>query len=279
MEQIQAAEEYALSKLCVEIPSTFKAGLTQWDDTIKACKITQAGCSAEDPTNPLSYLGFSSSGEFLYPSTSNPMFGEFWEKWVPEHLVMKTTKKSPTKMVCSRANHLLYQWCEYPSTRARGVEPGVTNVPKFNYAVRNGVETCTITKQYCDNKGISFTSTPGKEDCYVSEGQKVGEFFASDVLVRKINASDIRLKKNIKLYRKDWIAPGIDAYTYEWNDIATELYGLKGFDIGFIADKLDPKYVYVDNFGYKRINLNVETPEMQKIRAFVYLKQELLKNI
>ena len=66
--------------------------------------------------------------------------------------------------------------------------------------------------------------------------------------------SDKRLKTNIKLYKKDYPVQGIDLYSYEWNDIATQLYGLSGSTIGFIADLLPPKYVGVDEHGYKYIN-------------------------
>ncbi len=66
--------------------------------------------------------------------------------------------------------------------------------------------------------------------------------------------SDKRLKTNIKLYKKDYPVQGIDLYSYEWNDIATKLYGLSGSTIGFIVDLLPPKYVGVDEHGYKYIN-------------------------
>ena len=285
--QIEAAEEYALAKLCTEIPSKFKPGLTKWDDTIKACRITEAGCSSTDPKNPISRNGFTSNGDFVSPlmKATNPVFKNFWSKWEPEHLVMKVTKKSPHTKVCARANHFLYRWCEFPATRsdvAGTRKAGYTDVVPFQYAVRDGVETCIIPKKYCDSRGVSYNATPGKEDCYVTKGQKIGEFFASDVLVRKINASDRRLKKNIRLHKRDAFAPGIHVYTYEWNDVAERLYGLTGFDMGFLADDLeaiDSKYVFVDNRGYKLINIDLESPVMDKINLFLYTKETFLKKL
>ena len=95
-------------------------------------------------------------------------------------------------LVCARGNSLLYRWCKYPHTRigadGYGSEGmGYTNVPPFEPVVRNGVETCIIGKDYCDDRGVSYDGTYGTEDCYVSEGQKIAEFLASDVLVRYAN--------------------------------------------------------------------------------------------
>jgi hypothetical protein len=286
-EQIQAAEEYATSKLCTEIPGKFMPGLTRWEGG--QCRITEFGCDANNESSPISRLGFTSNGDYISPlvMANDPMFREFWKKWEPEHYVMKVTKKSPYKKVCARANHLFYRWCMYPAARSDqwGTEKkGYTDVPRFEYAVRNGVETCIIGKDYCDNRGISYNGTPGKEECYVSTAQKVGEFFASDVLVRRINASDKRLKKNIKVHKYDAIAPGIHMYLYEWNDLAKRIYGLEGADMGFIADdleKVNPNFVFVDNRGYKIINVDLEedSPIMFKIRMFLYIKDTFIKDI
>ena len=287
-EQIEAAEEYALAKLCVAIPSTLKPGLTRWDQKLKACRITEAGCSAKDPQNPLSRIGFTSNGDFVSPlvNANNPVFRKFWKKWEPEHLVMKITSKSNHQKVCARANHMLYRWCEYPSTRSDETgqrKAGYTDVPPFKYAVREGVETCIIGKDYCDSRGVKYDGSKfGKEECYVSGGQKFLEFFASDALVRHINASDSRLKKNIRLHKKDFVASGIHVYTYEWNDLARRLYGLTGFDMGFIADELeefDSSYIFTDNKGYKLINVELETPIMNKINMFLYTKQKFLEKL
>ncbi len=80
--------------------------------------------------------------------------------------------------------------------------------------------------------------------------------------------SDKRLKTNIKLYKKDYPDQGIDLYSYEWNDIATQLYGLSGSTIGFIADLLPPKYVDIDEHGYKYIN-GYPDDTMQQIVSFL----------
>ena len=97
--------------------------------------------------------------------------------------------------VCARANSLLYRWCQYPQTRIGdegygSAGKGYTDVPPFTYAVRDGVETCIIGADYCKNRGVDYDNTPGNEHCYVSEEQKVGEFFASEVLVRYANRSE-----------------------------------------------------------------------------------------
>jgi len=84
----------------------------------------------------------------------------------------------------------------------------------------------------------------------------------------KYGYSDKRLKTNIKLYKKDYPVQGIDLYSYEWNDIATQLYGLSGSTIGFIADLLPPKYVSVDEHGYKYIN-GYPDDTMKQILSFL----------
>jgi hypothetical protein len=279
-EDFNKAYEYAMKKLCTEIPSHYGSrGLTEWNDNEKVCNITKEGCQP-GADNPISQNMFTSSGEYRTFRDTDRMFGEFWKKSPPEFLVMKTTKKSPNKKVCARANFLAWQWCMIPETRADGHEPGITNTPRFQYNVRNGKEECYIPKAYCDSKGMSYNAD--KKDCYVSNKQKIAEFFSGSVLVRsrkaKRAASDKRLKDNIKLIKKDFPHKGINVYTFEWNHIALTTYGLSGEDIGFIADELNPKYVYKDDLGFKHINLDIEDEYMNKISAFLKIKDSI-KNI
>ena len=274
------AHEYAMSKLCTEIPSNFgRQGLTNWNEREKVCNITEFGCQP-DVTNPISQPMFTSGGTQLEFKDTDRVFGDFWKRSPPEFLVMKTTKKSPRKKVCARANFLAWQWCMIPRTRADGHVPGITDTPRFQYNIRNGKEECYIPESYCDAKGVSYDAR--KKDCYVSNKQKIAEFFSSSVLVRTRKArratSDKRLKNNIKLIKKDFPHKGINIYTFEWNHIALTTYGLSGEDIGFLADELNPEYVYLDDLGYKHIKLDIEDDYMQKISAFLKIKDSI-KNI
>lgn len=191
-QQLIDADNYACKQLCTLIPSkAFNGNLTYWDNTMKACRITSEGCDA-NPVNPISRPVFSNNGTpiDLFKTEHNQRVLDFWNdggNWIPDQYVMKYISSNPSNQVCARANNLLYQWCNYPATRTTGdlSGKGYSDVPPFEYTVRDGVETCVIHKDYCDNRGVSYNGTVGKEDCYVSTGQKVAEFFASDVLVRR----------------------------------------------------------------------------------------------
>ena len=275
-DDLNKAYEYAMKKLCTEIPSEYGSrGLTEWNDNEKVCNITRSGCQA-DVTNPISQPMFTSGGEYRTFRDTHPAFGDFWKKYQPEFLVMKTTKKSPQQKVCARANFLAWQWCMIPKTRADGHKPGITNTPKFQYNIRNGKEECLVTRSYCDSKGIDYDAD--KKDCKVSNKQKIAEFFSGSVLVRSRRASDKRLKDNIKLIKKDFPFKGINVYTFKWNHVALTTYGLSGEDIGFIADEINPKYVYTDDLGFKHININIEDEYMNKISAFLKIKDSI-KNV
>ena len=279
-EQLAKAQEYALSKLCTEIPGRFSPGLTAWDENTKECKITQKGCQPSS-TNPISRPPFTSSGKVISEANEqNQTFGWFWKKFMPGFFVMRTTKNSGGRKVCAQGNFMLYQWCEYPESRnLEGADyirqAGVTNVPKFDYIIENGKERCTIPKEYCDAKGVSYDAQ--KKDCYVSASQKVAEFFTGSVFYRRQRAaSDKRLKKNIKLFKSDFPMKGVNVYFFEWNDTANALYGFTGQDVGFIADELDPAYVKEDHMGYKYIDMDIEDEYMRKISAFLQIKNVLL---
>jgi len=184
-QQLIDSENYAISKMCIMIPSQFKQSMTKWDDTAKVCRITKEGCAAT-PTNPLSRPVFTNNGTpiDLLSTEKNKNILNFWNdgfNWQPDQYVYKNVSGS-TGQVCARANSLLYQWCEYPRTRTSG--KGYDDVPPFKYTVRDGVETCIIGKDYCNNRGVDYDGTIGNERCYVSTGQQIAEFLASSVLVR-----------------------------------------------------------------------------------------------
>jgi hypothetical protein len=268
------SEEYAISKLCTEIPSKYAPGLTEWDAATKTCKITDLGCTPST-TNPISRYMYSDNGVDLVFSSDDREFGGFWKYWNPDMFVMKVTKNSPTKKVCSRGNSLYYKWLKFPSKRSDVPTAGVTNQVPFDYAIVNGVERGRIPKAYCDAHGESYDAI--NFNCYVPKWQQLAELFSSAYLVRKGRVSDERLKTNIQYVKT--IAPGADVYTYTWTDTANQLYGNSGTDIGFIADRLDPKYVLIDEFGYKNINTDIEDATMQRISAFLILKNTIRKKM
>lgn len=267
---IQDAEDYAMSKLCTEIPSKYGSNLTEWDPKSKSCKLTDKGCTPSE-SNPLSRYMYTSSGEPMSFDQNDRNFGPFWKYWNVDMYVKKLTTKSPNTPVCSRGNSLLYQWCKYPEKRAPTPTPGLTNQVSFDYNIKNGSETCEVTEAYCKAHGVDYKN----QTCYVSKGQKIGEFFASEVLVRRAKVSDQRLKNNIKFIKT--IVPGVDLYSFIWSEKAERLYGNKGLDIGFIADKLDKKYITIDSLGYKNINTNINDKNMNMIRSFLSMKQAFLK--
>ena len=268
--QLQDSEDYAMSKLCTEIPSKYGSGLTQWDPKSKSCKITDKGCTP-DVTNPISRIMYTSSGEPLSFDQNDRNFGPFWKYWNPDMYVKKVTSKSPNTPVCSRGNSLLYQWCKYPQKRSDKSIPGLTNQVPFDYSIKNGSETCEVTPDYCKAHGVNYKD----QTCYVTKGQQIGEFFASEVLVRRLKVSDQRLKTNIKFIKN--VTSGVDIYSFVWTKEAERLYGNKGLDIGFIADKLDKKYITIDSNGYKNINTDIRDKNMNMIRSFLALKQHFLK--
>jgi len=272
--EIEAAEEYALSKLCTEIPDKFSPGLTTWDDRSKTCKITQKGCQAGSG-NPISQLPFDGAGNIISFDENNRTFGWFWKKFPADYLVWRATNTSGGRAYCAKGNEMLYQWCMYPKTRGDGDHiKGITNIPRFQYNVRNGKEECYIPESYCKNRGVSYNATT--RDCYVSNAQKVREFFVGSVITRRSRrASDPRLKKNIELHTKDFPIQGMNVYTYEWNDVAMTTYGYVGADIGFLADEFPEEYVGVDDFGYKYIKTHIEDEFMMRVTTFLKIVEQL----
>jgi len=162
----------------------------------------------------------------------------------------------------------------YPNTRGDGDHiKGITNVPRFQYNVRNGKEECYIPKSYCDNRGVSYNEET--RDCYVSAAQKAQEFFVGSVITRRQRrASDRRLKNNIELYMTDFL-PGVNVYTYEWNDLATTTYGYVGGDVGFLADEFPEEYVGTDDLGFLYIRTDVEDDFMIRVNAFLNIVENI----
>ena len=191
MEDLDAADNYANGKLCVQIPKQFQTGFTYWDEKMKKCRITKSGCNSGDPNNPISVSSFSSNGTLLdwekMDVSKNKR--DFWKMAPPQHLVYKNIKGSG-EQVCARANYKLEQFCRWPAQRGSKNEDafgGITGKgydtgPGFKYLVRGGKETCIIGKDYCDFKGVSYDAN--KEECYVSDAQKVGEAIFSTYLMR-----------------------------------------------------------------------------------------------
>ena len=270
----EAAEEYALSKLCTEIPGKFSSGLTQWDERSKTCKITRKGCQA-GPGNPISQLPFDGAGNIKSFNKHHRTFGWFWKKFPADYLIWRSTDTSGGRQYCAKGNEFLYQWCMFPKTRGGGdFIKGITNVPRFQYNVRNGREECYIPESYCDNRGVSYNATT--RDCYVSAAQKAKEFFFGSVVTRRARrASDRRLKQNIELYMENFPIEGVNVYTYEWNDVAATTYGYIGGDVGFLADELPEKYTGVDEFGYKYIKTDIQDEFMFRITTFLKIVNEL----
>lgn len=274
-EDIDKSIEYALSKLCTEITDRFGApGLTEWDDQKKVCRITEKGCQAS-VMNPISRPAFNAGGEYIKFDEHHPTFGDFWKKHPPGYYSWKVTKNSGGQKVCSPSNYLMQRWCISPETRLDGkFKRGVTDTVPLNWTIRNGKEVCEITEEYCKSKGVSYDAEA--KDCYVSDAQKVAEFFTGSVYVREQNikkyTSDKRLKKNIVLVRENYPMKGVNLYAFEWNDTAKRLYGYSGGDTGFLADELDPKYVVTDSHGFKHINLSYEDDIMKKIITFLEIK-------
>ena len=76
---------------------------------------------------------------------------------------------------CVRGNEALYKFCELPSTR-----DFASDVPKLTY-VKGG--DCLLTHEYCNRMGTDFKAGP-PPDCYVSDGQWVGELLMGKTIFR-----------------------------------------------------------------------------------------------
>jgi len=64
--------------------------------------------------------------------------------------------------------------------------------------------------------------------------------------------------------------PGLNVYTWKWNEIAASTYGIRGKDFGFITDEIDDKYIGKDAYGYEYIRKNTPILEGLKILKSKY---------
>ncbi len=295
------AEQYAIQKLCTEIPYKYLNGSTYWDKYIKKCRISEKGCNNLYKANPFTQPTYDANGNDITSSYMNTttLLKDFWKYNPPEELVWKGTKSSRGKLVCARSNHFLKRFCEYPRTRGSddGSKkiPGVTNVPKFNYTVSQGKETCKVNKDYCDAKGLSFNSS--NAECVLPGGQKAFEnMFGGSVIARSIRAgvpppnmfnpkelsgtikkfkemSDSRLKRNIIVHKTDFLDKGIHLYKFTWTPEAKKLYNIThDRDLGFIADELPSEYVGTDLNGYKYIHTEQDSEISKRLDFFYKIK-------
>lgn len=255
-EEVMAAERYALAKMCISIPKAVNSqNLTRWDPVSNVCQITEVGCNPLDPSNPMTKPNIDRGGNEIDPTAGNPRLAPFWKYWTPTMLAYRSIDGTSPK-TCTRANTLLYNWCENPRGRADHMVPGLTNAAPFQYTVQGGKEMCKIPKSYCDERGVSYNDKT--QECYVKSDQKVAEFFASETAVRmNKRSSDRRLKDNVQLLKPNFME-GINVYLYDWNKEAAQLYGYIGSSIGFMADevmKMHPQYVDTDDNGYLQVDI------------------------
>mgnify|MGYP001044618752 FL=1 len=75
----------------------------------------------------------------------------------------------------------------------------------------------------------------------------------------KASRSDKRLKDNIK---KIGVESGFNVYSWTWNNIATSKYGLRGDDVGVIAQELPQDAVAIDQHGYFHIKSGTKISAM-----------------
>ena len=190
-ELIYASEAYAIEKMCVSTTKRFGEGLTVWDPKMKKCRVTANGCNYKTPNNPFSQKPFDSQGYYYdaEKTVTDPALLNFWKGgWTPGFYVYKAVTGGH-EPVCARGNMLLYQWCEFPSSRSEQGR-GYTDVPAFKYTVRdNYKETCIIGEDYCKNRGLDYSNERNNEHCTISGLQQWYEFWMSEPLVRHIRQS------------------------------------------------------------------------------------------
>ncbi len=291
LSDFEEAEKYALKKLC-EIPNKFKLGSTLFDETSGRCKINKSACEFRSGQSPLSQPSIDPNGRYIKRDfNSIDKRNELWKYYPPEQLVWKKTTSG--REGCARSNELIYNFCENPETRLGGkLKNGITDDNlKLEYVISQGKETCFIPKLYCDKKGLSYDF--GSNECNIPYGQKVGEFFGGSTLSRSIRAddgfaeselkkwsnpfeltewqkklfSDKRLKKDISILKENFIAPGINIYSYYWNDYAIGMFNLpKTIQVGFLADEMPKDMVITDLSGFKYINLQSTNPLTTRVK-------------
>ena len=274
LSDFKEAEEYAMKKLC-EVPNTYQLGSTYFDENSKACKITKKACEFESGQSIFSQPTYDLNGNLIKRSfTGLKKRNEFWKFYPPDQLTWKQT--STGRDGCTRSNFILYNFCEVPKLRMGGkTQAGITdNDLRLDYVVSQGKETCAIPKSYCDAKGISYDS--GKQKCVVPYSQKFGEFFGGTTLSRSIRSgktpSDRRLKRDLKVVRSNILGPGINLYSFYWNDYAIGMFNLpQTIQIGFVAQELPKDMVTTDLSGIKYINLESSNPLTKYIKLCINL--------
>ena len=93
----------------------------------------------------------------------------------------------------------------------------------------------------------------------VEGANEVGQFFENVF-------SDRRLKTNIRRINVKSPIRGLNVYLWDWNEIAMSPYGLRGRDVGFIADEIEDKYVTKDVLGFEFIRQG--TPVYDALKKF-----------
>jgi hypothetical protein len=101
----------------------------------------------------------------------------------------------------------------------------------------------------------------GWRDCAKESGEALGSL---------IGISDRRLKRDVKKTKVKSPIPGLNVYTWKWNEIAASTYGIRGKEFGFITDEIDDKYIGKDAYGYEYIRKNTPILEGLKILKSKY---------
>jgi len=137
---------------------------------------------------------------------------------------------------CYLANTALRRWCVSPESR----NPSDSKSNPFAYNKDDG--KCYLTSDYCDQQGMDYDGpdTPqigdfvptkynvpgGSNDvggrCTQSGGMEFAEALFGNTITRGFKSgclipSDRKYKTNIKMLCKDYIAPGINLYYYNYN--------------------------------------------------------------
>ncbi len=277
-DQLAEAHNYAIKKLCINVGNEYGQNLTQWNESDKTCRFTQRGCDSTISGNPFSKPWFDNAGNSVDYSPRTPNFGDLWKYAPPKDMVWKKLKNE--EMGCGISNSLFKRYCLIPEVRSYKSQAGVTNVKPFDYIVEDGEEKCRITKEYCDDKGISYNYS--HKECVIPVSQKIGEFFSGTTLVRDARSgrtSDRRLKKNITVYKSDFF-DGLNIYTFEWSETAQLLYNKpNGFtDVGFLADEFKPSEKYYDEYGYLTIDTSADSNRMKIVNLFYKIKDIYYNN-
>jgi len=313
LNDFEEAEIYALKKLC-EVPNKFKIGSTTFDEISGRCKINKSACEFMSGQSPLSQPAVDANGNFIsrnYNSLNKK--NELWKDYPPEQLTWKRTISGRDGCARSNSlifNFCEHPKIRLGGKLQNGI---TDDNLKFEYVVSQGKETCLIPKSYCDKKGVSYSSAENKcvipigqkigeffggttltrsiraEDGFiqsevakfftpfeVSESEKklMGKEVATAVKSTGLLISDKRLKRDINLLKENIIAPGINLYSYYWNDYAVGMFNLpETIQIGFLAQEFPKDMITSRLNGINYINLKSENP----LTKFVKLCLKIIK--